>query len=106
MRPLERKILLTPLVLAWEEGLFVGPLVLAQFWTAAFGTALAVRLDLRHLFKLLGQELLVDPVQGVGDELGSELVDCCLKTHLRLECTPCSIECGAMMLSVHHVDLQ
>ena len=84
----------------------MGPLVLVQFWTIAFGTALAVRLGLRRLFKLLGQELLVDPVQGVSDELCAEPVGCCLKTDFHLERTPCSMECGAVMLGVQCMDLQ
>ena len=65
-----------------------------------------MHLGVHHLFKLLGQELLVDPVQGVSDELYAEPVGCCLKTHLHLESAPRSIESGAVMLGVHHVDLQ
>ena len=70
------------------------------------GTALVVCLSLLCLFKLLEQELFINLVQGVGDELGLEPVGHCLKTHVHLEHAPCSVECGAMMLGTHRVDLQ
>ena len=65
-----------------------------------------MRLGLRHLFKLLGQELLVDLVQGVGDDLCTEPVASCFETQLHLESAPRSVEGGAVMLGVHCVDLQ
>ena len=89
-----------------RRGLLGGPLVWALFWTVASGTALAVRLGLRSLFELLGQEFLVDAVQGVGDDLGAEPVGGCLEAHLSLESAPRSVEGGAVMLGVHRVDLQ
>ena len=88
-----------------RRGLLGEPLVWALFWTGASGTALAVRLGLRSLFELLGQEFLVDVVQGVGDDLGAEPVGGCLEAHLRLESAPHSVEGGAVMLGVHHMDL-
>ena len=82
------------------------PLVLVPFWTVALGTSLAVCLSLRCLFKLLGQELFVDPIQGVNNVLCPEPIGHCLKAHLRLKHVPHSIKYGAMMLGVHRVDLQ
>ena len=104
--PLERKTWLISVVLAWARAVLGWPLILARSWIVALGTALAVRLSLHRLFKLLGQELFVDPIQGVSDELGLEPVGRCLKMHLCLERAPLSVEFSAVMLGMNCMDLQ